>query len=442
MVQQRSPAMAAESPLAGLLQRLRGQGVGARLARGTLWSMGSAVVARGMGLLATMLAARLLGAEAFGQVGVVQQVVAMMGTLAGLGVGTTASRFIAASRSGQPAYTGRILGATAAWSWGSALLGGAILAALAPWLARGPLASADLVVPLVAAVPLLIFSLVAQAQVGGLMGFEAFRATAASNVLSGLIGLPLQVFGAWQFGVPGFVLGLACTELLRWLLGRRALALAMAEGGVHWQRPTRGDLAKLLNFGVPSMLASMLVGPVLLISFAIVGRQPGGYADVGLFQATQQFRNLLIFVAVQSASAIVPVLAAAHGAHDRAGLARGLRRVMAWSAVSSLLLSLALAVVAPLAMRGFGQAFAAHWTLLWWLALLAPMQALNAVGIAALTAINRPWSVLLATSVFACGALLAVVQLPTALGLVLSQGAGSMLALLVVAFALRRDWRA
>ena len=439
-------AVAADSRLARLLARLLvrlgGQGIGARLARGTLWSMASAVLVRGLGLLGAMLAARLLGAEAFGEVGVVQQVAAMMGTLAGLGVGTTASRFIAASRVSRPLYAARILSATAAWSWGSALLGGALLALLAPWLAAGPLAAPSLQVPLLAAVPLLVFSLVAQAQAGGLAGFEAFRAMATSNVVGGVLGVPLQVLGAWKFGVPGFVLGLATAELLRWLLGRRALARAMAAAGMAWQRPHRAELAQLLGFGLPSMLAGMLVGPVLLVCFAIVGRHQGGYAEVGLFQATQQFRNLLIFVAVQAASAIVPVLAAAHGAHDRPGLARGLRRAVLWSAGSSALLSLLLVVAAPLAMRGFGQAFASHWTLLWWLALLAPLQALNAVGSAALSAVNRPWTLLLATVVFACGALATVLHTPTAFGLILSQGLGSLLALGMIAWALRNDWRA
>ncbi|OYV02439.1 MAG: hypothetical protein CFE45_00280 [Burkholderiales bacterium PBB5] len=425
-----------------LWQRLQGQGVGARLARGTLWAMGSAVLVRGLGLLGSMLAARLLGAEAFGQVGVVQQVVAMMGTLAGLGVGTTASRFIAESRTSSTERTGRILGATAVWSWGAALLGCAVLAATAPWLAAGPLASSALTVPLLAALPLLLFSLVGQALVGGLAGFEAFRASAVANLVSGLLGVPLQILGAWWWGVPGFVLGLAAAEAVRWLVGQRALARLMREAGIHWQRPQRAVLRELLGFGLPSMLASMLVGPVLLVSFAVVGRQPGGYAEVGLFQATQQFRNLLIFVAVQSTGAIVPVLAAAHGSGDRAGVARGLRRAVVWAAAGSALLAAGLVVVAPWVMGGFGPTFGAHWSLLWWLALLAPVQAVNTVGIAVLGGINRAWATLCATAGFALGALTIVTWRPDALGLVLSQGGGSVLAMLVIAWALRHDWKA
>lgn len=403
--------------------------------------MASAVLVRGLGLIVAMVAARLLGAEAFGQVGVVQQVVAMIGTLAGLGVGTTASRFIAASRGSDRRGTGRVLGATALWSWGSAILGGAALAALAPWLATGPLAAPSMTDTLLAAVPLLVLSLVSQAQTGGLAGFEAFRAGAVASVTSGLLGIPLQLLGAWKFGASGFVIGLAATELLRWLLGLQALAGAMAKAQVDWHQPGWADVRRLMGFGLPSMLASMLVGPVLLVSFAIVGRQSQGYSEVGLFQATQQYRNLLIFVSVQSAAAIVPVLALAHGALDRQAVARGLRRAVAWSLGSSIPLSLLLALSAPLAMGGFGPTFAEHGSLLVWLALLAPVQALNAVGMAVLSAVNRPWTSLWVTVVFAVFALATVMLMPTALGLILSQGLGSIPALAVIAWALRHQWR-
>lgn len=434
--------MAANSRFDKFVHGLRGTGIGARLARGTLWSMASAVITRGLGLVAAMLAARLLGTEAFGEVGVAQQVVAMIGTLAGMAVGTTASRFIAAGKDHDRQRTGRVLSATAVWSWASAVLGGTALVVLAPWLAAGPLAAPLMADALLAAVPLLVFTLVSQAQTGGLAGFEAFRASATANAASGVLGIPLQLLGAWEFGAPGFVIGLAATELLRWLLGLRVLANAMTKAAVKWEQPRWADIRQLLSFGLPSMLASLLVGPVLLVSFAIVGRQPQGYAEVGLFQATQQYRNLLVFVSVQSAAAIVPVLAAAHAAQDRQGLGRGLRRASALSVGSSIPLSMLLTVLAPWAMNGFGPAFAGHSSLLFWLALLAPIQALNAVGMAILCASDRPWTSLLVTVVFAIGALTTVLQMPTSLGLILSQGLGSIPALAVIAWAMRDEWRA
>ncbi len=426
------------------LTRLRGAGIGARLARGTLWSMGSAVAVRGLGLVGAMLVARLVGSEGFGQVGVVQQTVAVVGTLVGLSVGTAASRFVAAGRAGPAtgrADTGRVLGASSTWAWGAALAGAALLAAAVPWLADVALGAPALRPALWAALPLLVFSVVAQAQSGALAGFEAFRALALSNLAGGLVGLPLQLLGAWHFGVPGFVLGLAAAEALRWALGQRALARAMAAEGIAWLRPQRAQLARLVGFGLPSMLSGALVGPVLLASLAIVGRQAGGYAEVGLFQATFQLRNLLIFAAVQSAAAVVPVLAAAHGSGDRAGLARGLRRAAGWSLAWAGALALLLAAAAPWVMRGFGPEFAPHWMLLVWLALLAPVQALNAVAGAALSAVDRPWQLLAANTLFGAGALALVAAWPSALGLVLSQGLASVPALALMGWALRREWR-
>lgn len=403
--------------------------------------MASAVLARGLGLVGAMLAARLLGVEAFGQVGVVQQTVATLGTVAGLGVAATASRFIAASRLTRRDEAAAVLATTAAWSWGAALLAGVGLLVSAPWVAAVALQAPQLAEPLRMAVPLLVFSLLAQAQAGALGGFEAFRAAALSGLMAGLVAVPLQVGGAWQAGMPGFVLGLAVAEALRWSIGYRALRVEMRRHGIAWQRPRWADLRRLLGFGLPTMLAGLLVGPVQLACLAVVGRQPQGYDEVGLFQATQQFRNLLIFVAVQSAAAVVPVLAAAHGAGDRVGLARGLRRAAGWSFAASVILAAALALLAPWAMAGFGAEFSRQSHLLVWLAVLAPAQALNAVGSSALSAVDRPWTLLGATTLFAIGALGISVHAPTALGLVLSQGLASLPPCLWMLWALRREWR-
>jgi O-antigen/teichoic acid export membrane protein len=217
------------------------------------------------------------------------------------------------------------------------------------------------------------------------------------------------------------------------------LARVMHEHGVAWQRPRREDFSQLLSFGLPSMLASMLIGPVMLLTLVIVSRK-GGYAEVGLFQATQQFRNVLLFVGVQTASTVVPVLAATYGAQDRAGLARGLRWALGLALVSSVVLGLVLAVIAPLAMAGFGRDFGAHWTLLWWLALLAPVQAVNAIGSSALTAVGRPWMLLLSACSFAIAALLIAWIDPTARGLLLSQGLGSVAPLIVIGIVLWPYW--
>ena len=66
-----------------------------RLAQGAFWSLSGAVLARGLGLLATIFVARLLGKEGFGALGLIQSTVGMFGVVAGFGMGMTATKNIA-----------------------------------------------------------------------------------------------------------------------------------------------------------------------------------------------------------------------------------------------------------------------------------------------------------------------------------------------------------
>src|SRR5579871_3753032 len=70
--------------------------VRARFATGALWSVTGAAVSRGLSLAGFVIAGRLLGAAAFGEVGMVQSTQAMFGVLAGGALGLTATRYVAA----------------------------------------------------------------------------------------------------------------------------------------------------------------------------------------------------------------------------------------------------------------------------------------------------------------------------------------------------------
>lgn len=69
-----------------------------RLVRGTLWSFGGAAASRGFTLVASVMTARLLGVEAFGELGAVQSTIGMFAVFAGFGLGLTATKYVAQLR--------------------------------------------------------------------------------------------------------------------------------------------------------------------------------------------------------------------------------------------------------------------------------------------------------------------------------------------------------
>ena len=119
--------------------------LGARFARGAFWSLVGTVISQGLGLVASVITARLLGKVGFGELGMINSTVGMFGVFAGLGLGLTATKYVAEFRSKDPDRAGRILGLSelvAVVSGGTVSL---ILFALAPMLAERTLNAPHLV---------------------------------------------------------------------------------------------------------------------------------------------------------------------------------------------------------------------------------------------------------------------------------------------------------
>src|SRR5580698_9969778 len=91
-------ATASPKVLHPLWLRFRASPLSVRLARGVFWSLVGAVLARGLGVASSIIVARVLGITAFGEFTIIQSTVGLFGTFAGLGLGITATKYVAELR--------------------------------------------------------------------------------------------------------------------------------------------------------------------------------------------------------------------------------------------------------------------------------------------------------------------------------------------------------
>ncbi|HOY60838.1 MAG TPA: oligosaccharide flippase family protein, partial [Verrucomicrobiota bacterium] len=197
-------------PLRPWWDRLEQSPWGTRLARGAFWSVTGGVVARGLSLLASILVARILGKDVFGELGTVQSTIGMFTVFAGLGMGLTATKHVAEFRLKDPARAGRIITLSnriAFWA--------SIVVALAMVASASGLASAVAAPHIAPALQIAALSLflngISGAQTGALAGLEAFRTIAGLNFITGVISFPLLVAGALWRGIEGSIWALSAT---------------------------------------------------------------------------------------------------------------------------------------------------------------------------------------------------------------------------------------
>ncbi len=300
-----------------------------RFLRGAVWSVVASLAARGLPVIAALVVAGMLGREAYGQLGVVQNTLNLFTVLSGLGLGLSATRFVAANRSTDPVVAGIYARLAMRITLGAGGFLAIITFLAAPVLARAMFGDGALTLPLQLAAPIVIFAAINSAQMGILAGLEAWRALALAGVAQGLGTSALLIFGATTGGVTGAVVALAVAEalsagVLRLAVRRasRTAGIAAAPGQKRAARAERHHWHRLLRFSIPAVVSSSLTVPATLIGTVLLTRQPDGLAEVGLYAAASRWSFAVLFLPTAVSRIVLPMLANFDGLSNRADFRR------------------------------------------------------------------------------------------------------------------------
>lgn len=332
--------------------------VRARLASGTFWALFGAVVSQALALLAAVIVARLLGRQGFGELGILISTVGTFGILAGLGLGTTATKYVAELRTSDPTRAGRIMGLSV-WA---AVVAGALaslaLFLLAPALAEGVINAPHLVNELRLSAGVLFFSALNGAQLGVLSGFESFKALAYLNVMRGALQFLLTLLGVWLFGLMGAVGALVAGNALACALYAVVVRREARRSAVKFAyRGTRSEWGILRTFALPAFMSTAMYTPVVWVGNAALANQPNGFAELGLFNAANQWRLAMMFLPTVLGQVAVPVLSNLHGEARGGSYRKVLLGNLLVTFVVSLVVALVLVLASPLIMSAYGRDF-------------------------------------------------------------------------------------
>jgi O-antigen/teichoic acid export membrane protein len=362
-----------------------------RFASAVLWNIVASVVSRSMVLLAAIGCARFLGKSGFGQLGIVQTTANMVSALAALGLGVTATRYVADLRERDPERAGRIIGL----SWTITAVSGATLAVLSIFTAR-PIAvlmmhAPELAVPIRIASVIVFLNAMLAYQNGALSGFEAFRPLASINLISGILSLPIVLAGVWRWGLNGAVAGIAVSLVINWWLNERLLRKECKLANIPIRiREGFQEATVFWTFSLPALVGSLSIAPVLWFCSTLIVRSPRGFEQMALYAGADRWRLAILFIPTALFRTALPMLSNLHE-QDPAAYRRVHR--------AHLLLNL-MVVVAPVLlvacfsvpiMNSYGSGFRAGWPVLVVLCAATIPEALNTVFSYPLMARGKMW---------------------------------------------------
>ncbi len=374
-------------------KRFRASDLSVRLARGVFWSLVGAIISRGMGVVGSIFVARRLGIAAFGEFTVIQSTVGLFGTFAGLGLGITATKYVAELRGTDPVRCGRIIGLILMVASFGGVVAGIALYYFSSWIATNTLAAPALAPMLQCSASLVLFSTLQGVYSGVLGGFEAFKRVAQVNWIGAVIGTILLIGCTMAAGFKGAVWGSILQIAVGCGIGHFALLKEAAGAGVKlsWALDV-SDCRILWRFSLPAFLSSTLVGPVNWVCNTFLANQDQGYKEVALLNAANQWKNILGFLPLMMTSVLVPIFSSLHRAGKGSEFRNLLRQNLLTNAGICLVLALPLAAFAPFIMTWYGPEFRRGVPVFLWMLLGTVIVAVNNLLSRAMQASGRAWT--------------------------------------------------
>lgn len=363
-----------------------------RMVNGAFWSLSGAMLSRGLALVSSIIIARFLGANGYGEFGVIQSTIGMFGMFAGLGLGMTATKYIAQFRDSDKEKTANIIALTTLVASITSLIVSILLFFFSEWLATKTLAAPNLNSLLQISALYLLFLSIIGLQNGILAGFEAFKVIAIRSVIAGVSTFPLMVGGVYFFGIKGAVWGLVGSSLINVVLNYTAIQKIFVKNGIktNIKNCTR-EKSILHEFALPAFLAGVMVGPVNWICNTILINQPNGYSEMGIYNAANQWMLIILFVPGTLATIILPMLTNLNQDSNSIKYSRMLRYNILLNIVIASILSLGIIIFSRFIMSTYGASFSGGQSVLIILALTAIFISYNSVIGQAIASKGKMW---------------------------------------------------
>ncbi len=263
---------------------------------GIKWTFFRSIVSRGITFFSWIIIARILGAELYGQYGLIRNTIFLFATFAGFGLGITGTRFVAEFFQQNSERAGRIASLTFFFSCFSGCIITIICFLLSDYLASETIHSPWLTDDLKIASLMLLTNSINGAQNGILEGLGKFKQINLVNILNAIISLPIFIIGAYS-GVTGSVTAFLISSILCCIFNHIALRNETRKERVKIQ--ISGCIKEwriLYSYSLPAALSGMAVIPIKWYA-DVIFINGSTFVQMGIFSAALTLNTIVISIA-------------------------------------------------------------------------------------------------------------------------------------------------
>ena len=292
-----------------IISKIKNSTIGLRLVNGISWSLFGSVAGKGLMIIAFIFVARIIGQNAYGQVGIIRSTIVMFLAFSSAGMGLTASRYIAVYRNANPQKARQIYLASNKIALFSGLIIAILVFIFSPQITHYFFGNTSLTISLRISSLAIFLITMSSAQNGVLNGFEDFKSIGIISIIHGVIQLILLVIGAKYCGINGVIWALALSAGCLYLLNRVAIKKQFTKTE---RLPVKKIFDKniaaiFLKFSLPAILSGLVTIPILWWSKTQLIQQTN-FTEMAIYDVAEQWYNILIFIPAALGGIILPIL--------------------------------------------------------------------------------------------------------------------------------------
>lgn len=363
-----------------------------RFVYGTKWVIIGIAIYNICILISNIFIARIIGVEQYGELGIIQSTIGMLGIVAGLGIGVTATKYIGEYKAINTEKTGNIISLSIIITIISGTILTVSLILLSPFIASSLLNKPSLTVPLQISSGILLLGAVNGAQVGALIGFEAFKRYAITNIIVGCFSIPITIVLVTLLGLIGAILSNIGYMLISLLINNRILRHEYRKFGAKINfKKCLNESSIIWKFSIPAIMASFVVSITTWIVCLLLVNQQNGFFEMGLYNAANQWRPVLLFIPGIIGQVSLPLLSEQYGSKKYSKVNQFLRHNIFFIAIISLPIALIFSLLSNVIMTQYGNFFSEGSSVLIVILITATLSAIETPIGTLITASGRMW---------------------------------------------------
>lgn len=275
---------------------------------GSFWAIYGNVAIKGFSLIASVIIARIMGSDSFGQLSIIKTTLSVFSLFATFGLGVAVTKFVAESKQASTNDLPYIIKAANTITAFTGLILGILIVVSAPFLSNEILKNQQLTDPLRISAIYLFFNALNVYQVGVIAGLGVFRDLARINLVMGIITLPILLTATYLGGLNGTLWGLSFHLIINWYLNRVLIRKKVSEMDVRIDKSKVYPVIKrLLQFSYPLAIKEIIYSICNWAVFYLLLVKTD-FAQVGVFNSAYQLAQLILFIPASMLNVFLSVL--------------------------------------------------------------------------------------------------------------------------------------